>query len=474
MFKLGFDREMDRQGIREIFSKNFFADHSVCDQFLYFFASKELHDKGTYHKILCLHGVPGAGKRTMLRELCRALGWELVTVKLGEVTSGDGQVVGSFRTDLNAIAARVVHALDGLAGENVALLLEDLDKINPPAMHNANINFFSVVEQMQQYAVQNNYKQDQIDLGTVTFMATAKNLATVPSGLHEQLQVVTLPAYSESDKLKIVKKYILPQLTETYRLEGRCQFSENAIKKLIREYSREGGVRQVKADLETICKKIVLRLSDKNEGRLERVFSNHIAKLMGPPRYPLYKDQDKDKIGVISLLGKSDKGGCTLLMESLVLLGDGKVLITGNTDRLFEESANVAVSYLRSNAKSIGIKEDFFRRFDMHLHMQYGQVPKYGVSAGTGIVTVLVSALSGKPVRGNIGVTGEVSLHGRILGVNDIRDKVLGACQAGLTDIFLPLENTREARNLSVDIQRSINIFMVDDVQDLLTKAIVW
>jgi len=470
---------MNVEIIKDAFGASFFADESVREQFLYYFASIKRKHESSEQTILCLYGVPGTGKKTMLQALCSALDWKLVTIKLGEVKNEEGQVVGSFRTDLNAVTARIIHALDGSKDDgsndqNIAILLEDIDNINPPELHGATINFFEILEQMQQYAIQNNFQQHAVDLTKVPFFATARNLATIPAGLQDQLQFVYIPSYNEQDKLRITKRYILPQLEECHQLHGMFFFSHNALVRLIREYTREGGVRQVKKELNVICKKLVIKFSVRQDPGPVRIYANRLEHYLGPPRYPRYTEQDQNTIGVVSLLGSSDRGGCTMVLESLALQGQGNIFLTGNTDKLFEESARVAVNCLRVCAQGYRIEEDFIKKYDLHLHMQYGQVPKYGVSGGAAIIIALASALSNKPVRGNMGVTGEISLKGRILGVNNIRDKVLGACQAGLTHVLLPKENERDVHHLSREIGRGIAISLVDNVHDLLEQAIIW
>ena len=462
------------EDLDKTFEHYFFADQTIKDHLAYFLSSTTTEDQASKKKMLCLYGVPGSGKKTMLKGLCKGLGYRLVSVKLGEVTNEDGHVVGAFRTDLNAIAARIVHALDGLKGERVALILEDLDKINPPALHDGSVNFFEVLEQMQQYALQNNYKLEQVELSEVVFFATAKNLALVPSSLRQQLQVVRIPSYSEQDKLKIVENYLLPQILESLEMEGRVEFSANALVRLIREYTREGGLDQARRELEIITKKLQVRPHTLNGRPIHRIYRNHLEKYLGSPRFPVKQDYAEDHVGTVALLGKSERGGCILVLEALALAGKGGVVITGNTDRLFRESVRVAVSYLRTRAGTYGIDQNFISRFDLHLHVQYGQIPKFGVSAGSGILIALVSALSGRPVKEKLGVTGEISLKGSILGVDDIRDKVLGARQEGVSTIVLPKENQRDVERLSGEIKRGIEISLVDNADDLLAQAIKW
>lgn len=250
-------------------------------------------------------------------------------------------------------------------------------------------------------------------------MATACNLSTIPSGIRRQMEFITIPSYSEGQKIKIAKDYIIPELLEYYRIKSNLKISRNALVGIIRDYTREAGVREFQKNLKTICRFVVTKIRQENINKVIKISAKKLASYLGPPGFYSYNELKKNEIGIITTLGKSDRGGCPVTLELLTIKGEGKIIFTGNLDKMLQESAMVAIDYVRSICAKFGIDDDFHKKYDIHLHMLQSSTPKYGVSVGMAIVIVLVSALTGKPVRSDVGMTGEISLHGRVFGVRE-------------------------------------------------------
>jgi len=354
------------------------------------------------------------------------------------------------------------------------VLLENLDKVDTTGMRNPSVDFFEVLNYTQDYAVKNRYQASPVDFSRVTFIATASNLSTVPSGLLDQMMMIPIPSYSEREKIKIARGFLMPKLCSDFGLGNHVAISENALSGVIRHYTREAGISELERNLALIFKRASVRIHEKGRSHDIRVYRNHLPLYLGPGRADAYTEAGRDEVGIVRVLGRNERGGCTLVLEVLALEGEGQLVFTGNTDKIFQESAMVARDYVRTCATEYGIQENFHKARDMHLHMLKGSAPKYGVSAGLAIVTGLVSALSKKPVKGDVAMTGEISLHGRVLGVGEIRDKILGAWQAGIKTIFLPGENEPDLKQIPKEVRNDVTIRLADKVDTVLRQAIVW
>jgi|GEM_PF-2021137 len=460
--------------LRRAVESNFFVDQSVREALIEFFALRNLKTVNAANKILCLLAPRGMGKVSLVLSLCSALSWPLVRISIGTMRNGEGAVLGYRRSDLNAIAGRIVHALGGRAPDNSVVLLENLDKVDTTGMRNPSVDFLEVLSYTQDYAIKNRYQASAVDFSEITFVATASNLSTVPSGLLDQLMVIPIPSYSEREKMKIARGFIIPRLCRDFGLGDHVAISDNALSGVIRQYTREAGIAEMERNLGVIFKRASVRFNERGGDHKIRVCRNHLPFYLGPAKVDGYMEAGKDEAGIVRVLGRSEKGGCLLVLEMLALPGEGQLIFTGNTDKIFQESAMVARDYVRTCVAEYGIQENFHKTRDLHLHMLKGSAPKYGVSAGLAIVTGLVSALSKKPVRGDVAMTGEISLHGRVLGVREIRDKVMGAWQAGIGTVFLPGENEPDLKQIPKEVRRGITIRLADRVETVLREAILW
>lgn len=419
-------------------------------------------------KMLCLLAPEGMGKRRLIESFCSALGWDLVLLPIGAIQNEAGSHVGNRRADLNAVAGRVLQALPQEAQKPAVVLLENLDRMEAAFFANPSVGFFEVMDYVCDYARKNNYRACDIDYTKTFFAATATHLSTIAPGVLKQMDVATIPSYTEKDKLAIAKGHLIPELCRRWNLAGGFRLSDNTLLRLIREYTFEGGVNALYEKLAAVIRQCSVRFYEENRTTLS-VSKNQLEALLGPPPYPAAALEGG--VGTVRVLGRSPRGGVVLTMEVLILAGDGRLVLTGNIDEMFRETARVAVDVVRSRAEAFRLPTSFPKKNDVHIHMLKGTTPKHGVSAGVALAAALMSALAGAPVSGDIGFTGEITLHGRITGVGDIRDKILGAERAGLQRVCIPVENRADFERLPKEIRRKIRPIYAERIDTVFSEA---
>lgn len=421
--------------------------------------------------ILCLIGPPGMGKAAIVRALGSALSFPLVRIPIGEIRGDEETILGSRRADLNATAGRVIHGLSGLPPGGAIVLLENIDRTDVSGTRHASVGFFEVLDYVHTVAVNERHLPVPLDFSNTIFMATARNISSIPPGLREQMEFISLPSYTERQKLGIARNYLLPEVAGLQGLDGQVGISDAALRTVIRRYTREGGVGELRAQLSSVIRQAARGL-ERAPAAAVSVSARRIRSFLGPERFPSCRGRE-DRVGAAMLLGMSDKGGCAVPLELIAPPGGGKVLVTGNADKLLHESALVAVGYVQEHHRALGVAEDFTRTRDIHVHLLEGSTPKHGVSAGLAIVAALASALTGRSVRGGVGMTGEVSLHGKVLPVGDIRDKALAAFQAELRTVLLPKRNEGDLAFVPREVRGALAFVLVDDVKQALEHALV-
>jgi ATP-dependent Lon protease len=455
-------------GLEAALERAVFVDPSVRERLALHVRGRG--EPGRGRVILCLLGAPGMGKAAIVRALGDALSLAVVRIPIGEIRGEEETILGSRRADLNATAGRIIHGLGGLPAREAIVLLENIDRTDVSGTRHASVGFFEVLDYVHTVAVNERHLPGPLDFSKVVFMATARNLASIPPGLREQMEFVVLPSYTEFQKLRIARNFLLPEAARLHGIDGTVGISDAALRTVIRRYTREGGVGELRAQLSSVIRQAAPRHAGARVAAL-KISTTQIPGFLGPERFPSHR-AGGNRVGAVTLLGMSDKGGCPVTLELIAPPGGGKVLVTGNADKLFHESALVAVGYVQSHHRALGVEADFMRNRDIHVHLLEGTTPKHGVSAGLAIVTALVSALTGKPVRGDAGLTGEIGLHGQVLPVGDIRDKILGAFQAELRAVLLPRGNTGDLAAIPREVRRALEFVVVDDVAQALKHAV--
>ncbi|MCB2180922.1 MAG: endopeptidase La [Desulfobulbaceae bacterium] len=425
--------------------------------------------------VLCFTGPPGTGKTSIGHAVATALGRKFVRLSMAGLRD-EAEIRGHRRTYVGAMPGRVISEMKRAQTMNPCFLLDEIDKVGQDFRGDPASVLLEVLDPEQNASFTDHYLEIPFDLSGVMFIATSNNMEKLPGPLLDRLEIISFPSYSMQEKLVISKRYLLPkQMAENGLTSKQPDFSENAMAKLISDYTRESGVRGLSREIGTICRKLAhLYLRNKGEIALPDIDEKMITQLLGPRKYRKEVSEGQDTVGVVTSLVWTQFGGEIMFVEALKMPGSKNLILTGSLGEVLRESAQTALSYIRSNAVSLGIAEDFYEQSDIHIHLPAGAVSKDGPSAGVAIAIAVISLLTGRPVRRNVAITGEMTLTGRILPVGGIREKLLAAGTAGVTDVLLPHKNEEDIETLSEDVTGQLHIELVDAVDDqLINKVLV-
>jgi len=357
---------------------------------------------------------------------------------------------------------------------NPVFLLDEIDKMSTDFRGDPSAALMEVLDPEQNSAFNDHYLDVDYDLSKVMFICTANSLERIPRPLQDRMEIIRLPGYTEWEKLHIAKKYLLKKQREANGLtEHNLDCPDSALMEVIRSYTRESGVRSLEREIGTLCRKVAVGVVKKDRTTRIRLTTKNLAKYLGPARFRVSKAEQEDKIGVVTGLAWTDMGGEILATEVTVLPGKGRLTVTGKIGDVMQESAQAAMSYVRSRAEELGLEKDFYQKIDVHLHIPEGAIPKDGPSAGVTIATSLVSALTKTPVRHEVAMTGEVTLRGRVLPIGGLKEKVLAAHRAGITHILIPEENAKDIQDIPAVILKAVKIETVEHLDQVLRKALV-
>lgn len=422
--------------------------------------------------ILCLAGPPGVGKTSLARSIATSLNRHFVRISLGGVRD-ESEIRGHRRTYIGAMPGRIIQGMKKAGTINPVFLLDEIDKMSSDFRGDPSSAMLEVLDPEQNHNFSDHYIEETYDLSKVMFIATANNLATIPGPLLDRMEIITIPGYTELEKLYIGKDHLLQkQIKEHGLTKGQLQIRDEAIQSIIRYYTREAGVRSLERQFATICRKTAKIIVSEEKKRVV-VTEKNLEEFLGKPIYRFGQAELEDQVGVATGLAYTTVGGDTLQIEVSLSPGKGKLILTGKLGDVMKESAQAAFSYVRSNAKELEIEEDFHEKFDIHIHVPEGAVPKDGPSAGITITTALVSALTGKPIRKEVGMTGEVTLRGRVLPIGGLKEKTLSAHRAGLTKIICPKENEKDLDDIPESVRNELTFVLVSHVDEVLKHALV-
>jgi ATP-dependent Lon protease len=463
--------KLDISEVEKILNDDHYGLDKVKERILEYFAVLQLTGKmgGT---ILCLVGPPGVGKTSVARSIARAMGRKFTRVALGGIRD-EAEIRGHRRTYVGSLPGRVIQSIHKVGVNNPVFLLDEVDKLGMDFRGDPAAALLEVLDPEMNKEFSDHYLEVAFDLSDVFFITTANTREPVPRPLQDRMEIIEMSGYTEEEKLGIAKGYLIPRELEKHGLKkGKVEIEEEALATIIREYTREAGVRNLEREIAAILRKIATKIVREKEEKKFVVKKEGLPEYLGAPKYRFGLAEEMDQVGTATGLVWTEVGGDTTPIEVTVMPGRGNLTLTGQMGDVMQESAKAAMSFVRSRAKELGLEENFYRKFDIHVHVPEGAVPKDGPSAGITIATALTSALTGIPVRREVAMTGEITLRGKVLPIGGLKEKLLAARRAGIKNVIIPRENKKDLEEIRKEIPADMNISFVKEMDEVLEVAL--
>ncbi|WP_409302004.1 endopeptidase La [Peribacillus sp. SCS-155] len=462
--------DLNVQKAEKILNRDHHGLEKVKERVLEYLAVQQL-TRSLKGPILCLAGPPGVGKTSLAKSIATSLNRNFVRVSLGGVRD-ESEIRGHRRTYVGAMPGRIIQGMKKAGTVNPVFLLDEIDKMSNDFRGDPSAAMLEVLDPEQNHNFSDHYIEEPYDLSKVMFIATANNLATIPGPLRDRMEIISIAGYTEIEKLHIAKDHLLPRQLEEHGLQkSQLQIRDDGFFRIIRYYTREAGVRSLERQLASICRKTA-RIVVSGDKKRVVVSDKNVEEFLGKPMFRYGQAELEDQVGVATGLAYTTVGGDTLQIEVSLAPGKGKLVLTGKLGDVMKESAQAAFSYIRSKTEQLGIEPNFHEKYDIHIHVPEGAVPKDGPSAGITIATALISALTGRPIRREVGMTGEITLRGRVLPIGGLKEKSLSAHRAGLTKVICPKDNEKDIEDIPETVRNELEFVLVSHVDEVLEHAL--
>lgn len=468
------ENKIDIEGAERILEEDHYGLQKPKERILEYLAVLKLVEK-LKGPILCFIGPPGVGKTSLAKSIARATGRNFVRMSLGGVRD-EAEIRGHRRTYIGSMPGRIIQGLRKAKSRNPLFLLDEVDKMSMDFRGDPSAALLEVLDPEQNHSFNDHYLDVDFDLSEVLFITTGNYLQAVPMPLRDRMEVIEIPGYTEYEKEKIARLFLIPKQLQANGLDiRRLNIYNSAVLSIIREYTREAGVRNLEREIASICRKVakkVVRKKVEKESKIN-VTSRNLHGYLGVSRFNYGKSEETDQIGVATGLAYTETGGDVLAIEVTTMDGDGKLQLTGKLGDIMQESAKAALSYIRSSKSNlINIPSDFYSKHDIHIHVPEGAVPKDGPSAGITMATAMVSAVIQKPVRSDVAMTGEITLRGRVLPIGGLKEKVLAALRANIQNVIIPRDNEKDLSEIPLEIRKKLSFHLVENMDKVLELAI--
>ena len=463
------DDKLDIREASRVLDEQHYGLPKAKERILEYMAVRQL-SASTRSPILCFVGPPGVGKTSLGKSIAQALGRKFVRISLGGVHD-EAEIRGHRRTYIGALPGRIVQTMRQAATINPVFMLDEIDKLGSDFRGDPSAALLEVLDPEQNHAFSDHYLDVAYNLSKVLFVCTANMLDNVPPALRDRREVIELAGYIEEEKLHIAEKFLVPRQRADHGLSEKVRFTPAALRRIVREYTHEAGVRNLEREIATVVRKVARSVAEGRKG-ISVIGQQAIERYLGPPRFSFGLAEEQDEIGVATGVAVTSAGGDLIAVEVALVPGKGAMILTGQLGDVMRESAQAALSYARSRAKELGLDDKFHESFDVHIHIPAGAVPKDGPSAGITMATALISALTHRPVYRHLAMTGEITLRGKVLPVGGLKEKVLAAHRAGLKTFVAPSKNQKDLPDIPRDVQRDLRIIFVDHMDKVLPLAL--
>lgn len=464
--------KIDLKEAEEVLETDHYGLKKVKERILEYLAVQSLVEK-MKGPILCFVGPPGVGKTSLAKSIARATGRKFVRCALGGVRD-EAEIRGHRRTYIGALPGKVIQSLKKAGSNNPVFLLDEIDKMSTDFRGDPSSALLEVLDPEQNNAFNDHYLDLDYDLSKVMFITTANTLHSIPLPLQDRMEVIRLAGYTEEEKLNICRRYLLPKQMDAHGLtKDNIEVPDSVLRTVIQRYTKEAGVRNLEREMATICRKVAREISLKGKDKKIRMSLNTLEKFLGVPKFRFGLAEEKDEVGLVNGLAWTEFGGELLTTEVTVMPGKGKLIVTGKLGDVMQESAQAAMSYVRSRAMALGFDKDFYQKIDLHIHVPEGAIPKDGPSAGITMATALVSALTRTPVKKDLAMTGEITLRGKVLPIGGLKEKILAAHRGGMRTVIIPKENEKDLKDIPKKILSALTVIPVEDTDEVLRNALV-